>query len=451
MGNASPFEGTEIAGLTMGGAILIGLLMFIWLMKSLLHICTPNEVLIFSGRRHRLADGSLRGFRVIVGGRGWRMPFIEKVDRMNLNVMEVPIPIRGAYSKGGIPLNVDAIANVKVSSDSRYIGNAIERFLGRDPNEIRRVAKETLEGHLRGVLARLTPEEVNEDRLKFAEELSVESEADLSKLGIHLDTFKIQHVSDEKHYLDSIGREAIANIIKDAEIAESDARRDAELAEAENQARATVMKSNVDAQVARMKNELRTIQAELEAQVRAEEERSSAAAREARAKAEQELQQIRAGLEEIRLKTDQIVPAEANRIAQEYKARGDAAILRERGYAVSQSLDLLTQAWAEAGDSALAIVLIDDIEKIIRTAGAGVARMKIGELSMIDGGDGQVLASYVASYPAMLGSMFDALAKTTGIDVPKAISGANLKAHPNGAVQEPAKTIAAPAAGEKGN
>ena len=232
---------TQIAtGIAVGGAIF---LLIVWIIKSFLHICPPNEVLIFSGRRYRMPDGTRRGYRVIFGGRGIRVPVFEKVDRMNLTVMEVPIAIRNAYSQGGIPLNVDAIANVKISSDEVVIGNAIERFLGRDPNEIRRVAKETLEGHLRGVLARLTPEEVNEDRLKFADELSRESELDLSKLGIHLDTLKIQHVSDDVHYLDSIGRSQIANVIKDAEIAESDMRREAELSEADNQGRANVVKA----------------------------------------------------------------------------------------------------------------------------------------------------------------------------------------------------------------
>lgn len=408
----------------LGAVLLVGILgMFTWI-KTFLQICPPNQVLIFSGRRNRMPDGSYRGFRVIFGGMGWRFPFIEKADRMSLNVMEVPIAIRGAYSQGGIPLNVDAIANVKVSSDAVIVGNAIERFLGRDPNEIRRVAKETLEGHLRGVLARLTPEEVNEDRLKFADELSRESELDLSKLGIHLDTLKIQHVSDDVRYLDSIGREAIAGIIKDAEIAESDAKRQAELAEAEQSGRANVARANAESNIARLRNELRKIQADLESQVRSEEERMTAAAREARAKAEQELQQIRTTLETIRLRTDSILPAEAQKIAQEHNARGSAAILRERGYANSQSLDMMTDAWRAAGDAALAILLMEDLERIIRSAAKGVHKVKVENLSIIDSGTGETLAAYLSAYPAMLGSVFEAVRQVTGIDIPGEVSRA---------------------------
>ncbi len=410
-------------GAFLAGAILIAFLALVAFFKSMLQISPPNEVLIFSGRTRRLSDGSTRGFRTVIGGRGVRIPFFETVARMSINTLEVPIAIRGAYSKGGIPLNVDAIANVKISSDDEVIGNAIERFLGRDENEIRRVAKETLEGHLRGVLAKLTPEEINEDRLKFADELSSESEMDLHKLGIHLDTFKIQHVSDDKQYLDSIGREAIANVIRDAEIAESNATREAELAEAENRGRSNVLKASVDANVSKMVNELRTIQADLDAQVRAEEERTLAAAREARAKAEQELQIVRTELETIRLQSDQILPADAAQRAQQYKAKGDAAILRESGVATSQALEMMSTAWRDAGDSALTIYLIEDFEKILASAATGVAKVKVSNLSMIDGGDGKVLSSYVSSYPAMLSSIFDSVTQSTGIDIQKAISG----------------------------
>ncbi len=410
-------------GLTIAGGIIVVFLVLVAFLKSLLRICPPNEVLIFSGRRKKLADGSTRGFRAVFGGRGIKFPILETVTHMSLNIMEVPIMIRGAYSAGGVALNVDAIANVKISSDPVVVGNAIERFLGRDPNEIRRVAKETLEGHLRGVLAKLTPEEINEDRLKFADELSQESEQDLKKLGIHLDTFKIQHISDDKHYLDSIGREAIANVIRDAEIAESNAQRAAEQAEAENRGRANVKKAEVDAKVVAMVNELRRVQAELDSKVKSEEERTAAAAREARAKAEQELQQVRTELEGLRLQADKILPASASQRAQEFKAKGDAAILRERGLAAAQALDMMSAAWREAGSNAMTIFLIEDFEKILASASTGVAKVKVDNLNMIDGGDGKVLSSYVGSYPAMLASIFDAVNVSTGIDIPGAISG----------------------------
>jgi flotillin len=411
-------------GWVITGMIILIALLVVWAwVKTLLQVCPPNEVLIFSGRRYRMTDGSFRRYRTIFGGRGWRWPIIERASRMSLNALEVPIMIRGAYSQGGIPLNVDAIANVKISSDPVIVGNAIERFLNRDPNEIRRVAKETLEGHLRGVLARLTPEQVNEDRLRFAEELTNESELDLNKLGIHLDTFKIQHVSDDVHFLDSIGREAIANVIREAEMAESDSKRMAEQVEAENQARATVARANAEANIARMTNDLRRIKAELESEVKSEEERTSAAAKQARATAEQELQQIRAKLEAIRLQVEQVLPAEAEQEAQFLKARGDAAIIRERGQAAAKYLELTTDAWNDAGDAAMQIMVIENLEKILQSASKGVNKVKIDNLRMIDAGDGKTLSGYVAAYPEMLMSMLQAVGRTTGVDVAGVLAG----------------------------
>ncbi len=409
-----------LIGAFLGLVVILALISFV---RSILHLCPPNEVLVFSGRKYRMPDGTTRGYRIVLGGRGFRMPVIEKVHRMGLGLLEVPIGVRSAYSKGGVPLNVEAIANVKISSDHRIIGNAIERFLGRDPMEIRRVAKETLEGHLRGVLARLTPEEVNEDRLKFAEELSRESEADLTKLGIHVDTLKIQHVADEQRYLDSIGREAIANVIKEAEIAESDARREAELAESENRSRANVTKAQVEANISQMQNELRTILAKLDSEIKSEEETTLAAAREARAKAEQELQQIRAELEAIRLQADTVLPAQAQKRAQEFKARGDAALVRERGMATATTLSMMDEAWKASEGAAMTLYLIDDIENILRKASKGVEKLSVEHLNIIDSGDAKSLTNYMSVYPELMKLIFKSLEDMTGIDVPAAISG----------------------------
>lgn len=320
-------------------------------------------------------------------------------------------------------MNVEAIANIKITSDPKYVNNAIERFLDRDINEIRRVGKETLEGHLRGVVASLTPEQVNEDRLAFAEKLTQETEEDLVKLGLHLDTLKILHVSDEVGYLDATGRKAIANIVRAAEIAESDARRGASQSESENMGRAKVTQANVDTALVQLQNELRKIRAELDSTVKSEEERTTAAAREARAKAEQELQAIRAELEGIRLMADRVLPAEANKVAEEFRARGEAAIIRERGAAVSQALELMHEAWKEAGPNAMQISLIENLESILATACRGVQKVKIDGLSVIDSGDGSTLKNYIAAYPGMLDAVFDAVDKTVGINIPKTIAG----------------------------
>jgi flotillin len=183
-------------------------------------------------------------------------------------------------------------------------------------------------------------------------------------------------------------------------------------------------KRNLDRHIAKMKNDLRKIQADLEAEVKSEEERTAAAARQANAEAEQELQQIRAELEAIRLQVETVLPAEANQIAQQYRAKGEAAIVREKGVAASEALKAMNEAWAEAGEDAMAILLIDDLEKLLTTAATGVSKVKIDNISVIDSGNGHTLPAYVSSYPAMLGSVFNALSTVTGIDIANVVSGA---------------------------
>src|SRR5699024_2009416 len=152
-------------------------------------------------------------YEFVHAGKKIRIPLFHRVDRLDVTNMVIDLNVNNAYSKGGIPLSVRGVANVKIASHQPLIANAVERFLGMSRERVMQISKETLEGNLRGVLARLTPEQVNFDRQSFAEELSAEAEHDLSKLGLELDTLKIQSVTDEKGYLDSIGRKQSANLI----------------------------------------------------------------------------------------------------------------------------------------------------------------------------------------------------------------------------------------------
>src|SRR5688572_23186076 len=123
--------------------------------KRLLFVSTPNEVLIFSGTTRQLGDRSV-GFRFVRGGRSLRKPFIERVDVLDLSMFTVMVHVSGAFSKGGIPLTIQGVANLKLPGEEPLLSNAVERFLGRSREEILHIAKETLEGNLRGVVASLT-------------------------------------------------------------------------------------------------------------------------------------------------------------------------------------------------------------------------------------------------------------------------------------------------------
>ncbi|PYQ24123.1 MAG: flotillin family protein, partial [Acidobacteria bacterium] len=215
------------------------------MLRRLLYVSTPNEALIFSGRTRQVADRDV-GYRVVRGGRALRMPLFELVDKVDLTNIPIDIEVKGAYSKGGIPLNVHGVANVKLPGEEPLLNNAIERFLGRSRADILQIAKETLEGNLRGVLALLTPEEVNQDKVRFAQTLLEEAEHDLGRMGLVLDTLKIQNITDDVGYLNSIGRIQGARVRMEAAIAEAGAKADAAAQQAQNWCAAEIAKVDAD-------------------------------------------------------------------------------------------------------------------------------------------------------------------------------------------------------------
>jgi flotillin len=412
----------ELIALVFGGFIGFLVVAAVLVLQRFLWVSRPNEVLIFSGKSRKLSDGQTVGYRVVHGGWAFQIPFLEKVDRMSLATIPIEVHVANAYSKGGIPLEVHAIANVKVSSDENKLPNAVERFQGQNIEEIRRVAKESLEGHIRGVVARLTPEEVNEDRLKFAREMIEETDEDFERLGIELDTLKVQSVSDPVEYLDSIGRERLAEVISTAEIAESVAKADAESVEAEAARRAQVAKELAHTAITEARNQLDKATAEWEARAKGAEERAEQNAIAARARAEQRLQELRARLENLRLQSDRVLPAEAERKSSEMRARADAAHIAADGEAMAQVLKMLSDTWIEAGPDARDIFLIQQLEQILETVVARVKDLDIGEVVLLDSGDGQALPSHVAALPATVGAVLRELGTTTGIDVPEILN-----------------------------
>ncbi|MGK7889252.1 MAG: flotillin family protein, partial [Leptolyngbyaceae cyanobacterium] len=395
--------------------IVVGAIALIAFLKTCLQICNPNEILILSGRQHKTKKGQSVGYKVIFGGRTVVIPILEQVERMDMTTMPVPVEVSNAYSKGGIPLHIQAIANVKVSSDPSVVGNAIERFLGHNRNEIKRVARETLEGNLRGVVADLTPEQVNEDRLRFAERIAQDVSRDLSKLGLHLDTLKIQNVADDVDYLNSIGRQQIAQIVRDAEIAEAQTMGEADRIEADCEQQAEVAKTRAQTVIQQKKNELRKILAELEQRARSEEERTQAAAKEAQARAEQQLQTVRAELERLRLDADEVLPAEAQRLAKELQARGDAAVLAENAKAAALVNDMLAEVWRDTGIDATQVFLIQQIEMILQQAAEIPQRMTLERVNVIDNGDGKAIASLLNVYPEVVRQFLARVDDTLGL------------------------------------
>ena len=408
------------SGLAQGAYLIPGLLLVavcLWAYGIFFPNCRPNQILVISGRRHRRQDGQMVGYRVITGGRSFALPIFESRQWMDVRSNPVIINIDNAYAKGGTPIDVQAIATIKVDTDQAHVGNAIERFLNYSSDDLLKVSRKTLEGHLRSTIANLTPEEVNQDRLRFAHEVSRTVAQEMGKLGLRLDTFKVLRVSDEVDYFNSLGRGVLAEVLRDAAIAEAEGFGTADRREAEAQERAEVAATQALRIIQQKQNELRTIRAELEQKARSAEDRVEAVAAEARARAEQTLQALRADLERRRLEADEVLPAQARQQAEQLQARGQAAALEENIRAQAIVNDQLTSVWREAGEDAAAIFLLQQVEMVLAEAAKLPAQLKLGQISVLDSGDGQSLAQLVNVYPAIVRQFLDSVRDTLGIEV----------------------------------
>ena len=401
-----------------GVAVVLAIIAAIFVVKSLIIICPPNRVAVISGKSHTTADGRTLGYRTLKGGRTIRIPLIEQVSWMDLNNIPLEVSVLNAYSKGAIPLNVQGIANVKVSSVDSLLGNSVERFLNVPHQSIAQIAKETLEANLRGVLATLTPEEVNEDRLKFSQFLIEEADDDIKTLGLELDVLKIQNVTDEVGYLDAVGRRRTADVLKSARVTEAEKQAEAEQAEAESTQRAQIAQAQAERKIVEEQNLLRVRSAELDGIARASEEEARVAGEKAKTVAEQELELERIELEKRRLQADVVLPAQADLEARQLKARADAAHIVEEGNAQVEVFERLTNQYKAAGDDAHDIFVLNMLPELIAQIVSTVNNIDIDKMTVIDaGGDGQALPGIAKQLPSSVIAIAEQIETATGVDI----------------------------------
>ncbi len=395
-----------------------GLWAFVVLLRQLYYICQPSEVLIFAGLGKTTGDGRKVGYRTVRGGSALRIPVLEEVMRLDLSNMIIELRVENAYSKGGIPLNVAGVANIKISGDEPGIHNAIERLIGKSQDDIRHIAKETLEGNLRGVMASLTPEQLNEDKITFARTLLEEAEDDLQKLGLVLDTLQIQNISDDVRYLDSIGRKQLVELKRDSRIAEAEATSQSAVKQAEN-ARITSLR-RLDKELAiatanaqkRIKDALTrrdALVAEVDAQVGAEL---------ARAEAELPVQEERIKQVMQQLEADVIAPAESECETMMADAKGAAASIVEQGRSQAEGLQELVTSLKRSGTDAKRLFLLQKLEPLLTMLSDTVQPIEVEEVSLIGERDGQMNLS--------IATLLRQLQDSTGLRLPNAIEKASI-------------------------
>jgi len=394
-------------------------------LRSLIVIVPPNRVAVISGRDRQLSDGRSVGYRVIKGGRTIRIPLVERVDFMDLNSIPIEVSVTNAYSKGAIPLDVQGVANIKVSSREGVIENSIERFLGWGPEYIQQIAKENLEANLRGVLSTLTPEEVNEDRLKFAQTLIDEADDDIKTLGLELDVLKIQNVTDQVGYLDAVGRRQTALVLKEARESEALRTAEAEEAEATNRERSELARVQADLVIAEEQNKLRVREAQLRATALAQEAEAEVAGERAKAHAEQALEDERIELMKRRLEADVIAPARAEKEALELKAQGDAASIIEDGKAQVAVFRHMSTEYNAAGDDARDVMVLQMLPELVGQIVDTVNNIDIDKMTVIDqggGADGGAIGGVASQMPAAVISITEQIEAATGVNILEALT-----------------------------
>ena len=410
-----------IGGLAIGVAVIF----LIMILSSLIIICPPNRVAIISGRSRTMSDGRTVGYRILKGGRTVRIPLIEKVSWLDLNTIPLEVSVTNAYSRGTIPLNVQGIANVKISSKEGVLENAAERFLNVPNQHIGQIAKETLEANLRGVLATLSPEEVNEDRLKFSHQLIDEADDDIKTLGLDLDVMKIQNVTDDNLYLESVGRRLTATVVKEARVAEANRQSESEQAEAKARELAEIAQAQADRNIVEEQNNLRVRTAELDAIARAKEEEAAVAGDIARAVAEQELEQQRIELERRRLEADVVTPARANLESKQLEAQAEAAKIIEDGKAQVDVFRRLTDQYQLAGEDGQRIFVLNMLPELVDKIVSTVNNVSIDRVAVVDGGHSNGssggIPALVAQLPAAVVSLSEQIEAATGVDILKSM------------------------------
>ncbi len=412
----------QLFGIYLGVGFLavLGLVIFI---RANIVICQPNEVVILSGRKHTRADGTKVGYRVLRGGRGFKWPLLESAKRLSLTTRTIDVRPAKALSAGMIPMNVEGRASVKLAGRAEDgLEAAIERFLGKGVDAVDRSAQQILEGALRGVLAGVSPEEANARRLELAKEVADYARTDLSALGIVLDFFQIQDLSDDEGYLEAIGRKRNAEVRRDAKIAEAHAEADARKVSAEQRTMGREAEIAAELVIIQRENELAVNQADLQAKANEAEERAQVAGLIARTEREIDLEAKRVDLASRKQEADTVIPAEAQKRAALMYAEGKAARILEEGRARAEAVAAMREQWQDGDAQELFMIqmLPDLVDKVTRMM---AEHLRIDKLTILDSGNGEGIPNYVKSLTNGAVGMIEQMQNATGVDLAKLAEG----------------------------
>ncbi len=381
------------------------------------HKSGPNEALIISGGWELP--------KIVVGGRAFVVPILQKVEVLSLEVMTLSVETPTVYTKKGVALSIDGVAQVKVANTEDAIRTAAQQFLGKRLEEIKIVALQTMEGHQRSMLGTMSVEEIYQDRDAFARQVREVAGTDMANMGLEIVSFTIKDIRDEQGYMDALGMGRTAEVKRDATIGQAEAERDAGIKSAQAEQAKQAARFKADTAIADSERAYSVEKATYDREVNARKAESELAYQLQEAKTRQQIRQEELQIEvverqkQIEVQEQEIIrrdreldatirkPAEAERyrletIAEGEKARivveaeaeaksirlrgeAEADALRARGLAEAEAMKRKAEAWKEYGQAALIQKLFEDLPAI---AGAVAQPLAKTERIVVIGGGG---------------------------------------------------------------
>jgi flotillin len=230
-------------GITTGIGVTVGLMgltviLLTSILATLYRKAGPHEALVVYG---------FRGTRVVKGHGTVIFPMIEACRQLSLELMSFDVaPVQDLYTKQGVAVTVEAVAQIKVKSDPVSIQTASEQFLTKSPDQREGLIRLVMEGHLRGIIGQLTVEQIVKEPEMVADRMRSTCADDMSKMGLEVISFTIKEVRDKNDYIVNMGRPDVARIKRDADVAAAEADRDTAIKRAEATRASAIAKAQAD-------------------------------------------------------------------------------------------------------------------------------------------------------------------------------------------------------------
>lgn len=433
-------------------AVLLLIILVVVLLATRYKKCPSDKVMVIYGKVGKSSDGTARSAKCIHGGAAFIVPFIQGYSFLDLTPISIQVDLKNALSRQNIRIDVPSRFTVAISTEQGVMQNAAERLRSLPINEIQRLAEDIIFGQLRLIIATMDIEEINTNRDKFLEAVSINVEGELKKIGLRLINVNVTDINDESGYIESLGQEAAATARNDAKKSVAEKDRDGSIgaANANKDERIQVAAANSEAidgenkskvLISQSNAKLREAEAEANRAAQSAEFIAQAKANEEAYKAEQQAELERAKRERATLEADVLVNAEIQKKKAEIEAEAEAERIRRKAQGEADAayakrvaeakglLEILSKqaegfgkiiaATGGKSDDAVKMLIADKIEDLVSKQVDAIKNLKIDKVTVWDSmQDGKPTTANFLS--GMLGAVppLNELFKMSGMELP---------------------------------